>query len=318
MMRGLAGAQAIFAASVANRLTAALFLLYWLTPSLAEAQVCTATIGASNFATIQAAVNAAGTGATILVSGTCNENVSINERKEGITLNGQGAATVNGPSATAATIGVRGRGTTIEGFTITGGQNGVQVFRGGTATIDGNIIQGAASGGVLVNQSGYAVVVNNLIQNNLGNGIVVDENSSARIGFVGGQDVTASPNVIQNNGTRGILVIRASNARIVGNTINNNGDDGIGSLRDSQASASNNLINNNAGDGIFVTQNSGVNLGNDTGTTIFDLPNSTTSNNSGFGVRCTTNSYANGRLGSINGVSGPTSFTASCINSLIP
>ena len=311
----------MFIKSVAKRFVPVAVLLalcFW--PSVGQAQLCSATIvGGSTFATIQAAINAAGTGATIQVSGICNENITIVERKERITLDGQATSTINGSAATGSTVIVRARGVTIKRFTVTGGLNGILINRGGTATIDSNIVQATGTNGIAVSLSGFAIIINNTIQNNLGGeGVVVTESSSARIGFVSVNDTVASPNVIQNNGGRGIVAVRSSDARIVGNTISGNADDGIGVFRDAQASASNNILNSNGGNGIFVSQNSGVNLGNDTGTTIFDLPNSTTSNNAGFGIRCALNSYANGRLGNLNGASGPTSFSGSCVNSLIP
>lgn len=293
-------------------------LVSLILPWAGTAQACTATVGASTFGSIQAAVNAAGTFSTISVTGTCTEGVFIGENKELITLDGGGLATINGPDANTQVVLVRGRNITVKRFTITGGRHGVFVQRGGTAIIDGNTIQNAATRGIHVNQHSFAIITNNLIQNNATDGILINENSSARIGFETGIDTVASPNTIQNNTGRGISITRSSNARIVENTISGNLDDGVAVTRDSQADISKNTINSNGGDGIFVSQNSGVNLGNDTGTTIFDLPNSTTVNNVGFGIRCVTNSYADGRLGSLFGNSGATSFAGSCINSLIP
>lgn len=303
-------------------LVAALISLLWLLPSVGKAQT---SISCGSPGALQAAIDAAAPGATLLVSGTCNENVVIGEDKSDITLDGQGSAIVDGgPAATAtsATIQVRGRGIVIKGFTtpgaITGGRHGVQVLRGGTALIDGNKIQSTGGNGIFVTQGSSARIINNTIENNLsGDGIQVGENSSARIGILAGSDTTASPNTIQGNGGRGITVSRYSNARIVGNTIANNFSDGVRVVRVSHAEISDNEIRGNGGDGIEVGQNSGVNLGNDTGTGIFDLPNDTTANNSGSGIRCFTNSYADGRLGTLNGNSGPINFSGSCINSLL-
>ena len=249
---------------------------------------------------------------------TCNENVVVREEKSRITLDGQGTATINGPIATDHTITVRGSGITIKGFTITGGRNGVQVVRGGEALIDGNTIQNTGNNGVIVSQHSSARIINNTIQNNPGNGINVGENSSARIGILTTQDTVASPNTIQNNTDRGIIVNRSSSARIVGNIISNNTDDGIAVGRASHADISSNTINSNGGDGIFLNINSGVNLGSDTGDGIFDVPNSTTENNTGFGIRCVTGGAADGRQGTLNGTSGAASFAGNCINSLIP
>ena len=277
-------------------LVTAFIFFFCLLPSVGKAQtpVNCATAGA-----LQAAINAAGAGATLLVSGTCNENVFIGEDKDRITLDGQNSATISGlpaNSATSPTIQVRGKGISIRNFaSITGGQDGILVIRRGTA-----------------------IIINNTIHNNARHGININENSSARIGFIFGSDTVASPNTIRDNGGRGILVSRSSNARIAGGSIYGNGDDGIAVDRVSHANISNVTIgaSGNGGDGVFVAQNSSVNLGNDTGTTIFDLPNSTTSNNFGFGIRCVTNSSVDGRLASLNGISGPISLSGSCTNSL--
>lgn len=67
-------------------------------------------------------------------------------------------------------------------------------------------------------------------------------------------------------------------------------------------------------------ENSGVNLGRDTGTGLLDMPNTTNpaSKNKVFGIRCFINSYANGRLGSLDGTLADKSFAADCVGSLLP
>jgi hypothetical protein len=76
------------------------------------------------------------------------------------------------------------------------------------------------------------------------------------------------------------------------------------------------VINGNGDNGIKVDGNSGVNLGNPGGTSIFDLANTTTVNNSKRGVYCEIGGYADGLLGTLNGVNGDALFDASCIDSL--
>lgn len=289
--------------------------LFWLLRSLGEAQPITVNCTAQS---LQTAINNAAPGATIQVTGNCNENIFIGEEKDRLIIDGQNTATLNGPDQFDSTVIARSRGITIKNFTISGGSGGILVQRGGTAEINGNRIQGTGGNGLQVNTHSFAIIINNTIQNNAADGIVINENSSARIGFMFGDDITASPNTIQNNGDRGITVVRSSNARIIGNQIISNIGEGILVARNSHADAASNLVNANGLDGILVTQNSGVNLGNDTGTTIFDSANSTTVNNGGFGIRCAFNSYADGRQGSLNGGAGPISVTGGCINSLIP
>ena len=62
-------------------------------------------------------------------------SVRIDETFNNITLDGQNVATIDGGSSTV--VRVQGRGITIRGFTITGG-NGVVVRGGGTGVIDYN------------------------------------------------------------------------------------------------------------------------------------------------------------------------------------
>jgi parallel beta-helix repeat protein len=258
-------------------------------------------------------------GDTLSVSGACSENVQIPEQVLNITLDGHGTATINGPDASSATILVRGNGITIRNFaSITGGETGITVTRGGTAIIDSNVIQSTGGNGISVVQSSAARIINNTIQGNPENGILIADSSSARIGFNMPDDTEASPNVIQNNKENGIIVTRSSSARIVANTISGNIDNGVLLTRVSHGDVSSNSIDGNGGDGVFVSRNSGVNLGEDTGSGIFDVPNITNVNNVGVGIRCAINSYGDGRIGTLNGSGGPFSFAANCVNATSP
>jgi nitrous oxidase accessory protein NosD len=101
---------------------------------------------------------------TLLVSGTCNESVTLGEEVHGITLDGQGTAVINGDSSGSA-ITVNGTGITIRGFVINGGApQGINVTDGGSAVIDGNTIQNAARNGVGVFRNSSADIINNTIQ----------------------------------------------------------------------------------------------------------------------------------------------------------
>src|SRR6266568_1310965 len=175
---------------------------------------------------IQTALNAAQSGDTFLVHGVCNENVSVRDELARITIDGQGSATIHGPSSAAATITVLGRNITIKGFTITGGRQGFNVLRGGSALIDSNTIQESAGIGIIVLQIGHARIVNNTIQFNPGGGISVQENSFARIGFLdlGGP---ALGNTVRKNGVAGVIVQSTSGAALVGNSVSENDGPGV-------------------------------------------------------------------------------------------
>ena len=265
---------------------------------------------------LQASIDAAQPGNTISVFGSCGENILIRNEKQRITIDGGGTATIAAPSAASPAVNVRGKGILVQGFTIAGGSEGIEVNRGSNAVLNNNVIQNSSDNGVLVDELAFAVLTNNTVQNHPGAGIVVSENSTARIGFNADSETVASPNVIFNN-AQGIIVANGSSARIVGNTIQNSTGDGIQVLRDSYAEISSNQIFTNGGDGIEVGENSTVQLGEDSGASIYESANASSNANSGFGIRCTNGGVADGRLGTLNGISGAKSFAdPSCTDSL--
>jgi parallel beta-helix repeat protein len=291
------------------------FLL--LLPSTGLSQ-CTATImGGNSYSTIQAAINDATSHATISVTGTCNENPLISEGKDWITLTGPSdkTATITGKNLTTPTISTICKGTTIRNFTIKG-PGGIQVVWGGTAFIENNIIA-TGGDGIIIAFNSYGIIRGNTIQDNATNGIVVSDNSFARIGISSNTDKASIPNTIQGN-AYGVTIARCSSAQIIGNTISSNTYDGVRVVSVSQADISDNTIDGNDGNGILVTQNSGVNLGNDTGDTIFDLPNTTTLKNGLFGLKGTMGGYADGWLGTLDGLRGRVFFDLRSINSTKP
>lgn len=289
--------------------------LLWLPLSIAEA--ATVKLACNEKNTIGNALKKLKPGDTLSVTGTCNEHLVIPEEIVRVVLDGQGKATINGPDTSIPTVEVYGRGITIKGFTVTGGRDGIRVLRGGQAVIDRNTIQGTARIGLQVNATSFAVIANNTIQNNRTNGISIGGGSYALIGVMTGLDKTASPNTIQNNGQNGISVQRSSNARITGNTIRNNKQNGVLVSRASQVDITSSTIDGNGMSGIDVSQNSAVQLGADKGTGIFESPNTTSTGNEQVGIRCTVNSSADGRIGTLNGKNGAKDFDSSCIDSLV-
>jgi parallel beta-helix repeat protein len=297
-----------------NIFTAFLAAAFFLTVALSEAKVLKVTCSAKKG--LNASIIKLKPGDTLAVTGTCNENVVIPAQIHGVTIDGQGTATINGIDPTGITLINRGTDNTITNIIIAGGQTGIQVQRNSSATIDGVTINGVGGTGILVSGSSTARIVNSTITNNVnGNGIAITENSNARIGFLANSDTIASPNTITGN-NRGITVSESSNAVIVGNTISNNTLEGILVNTVSHADIASNTINGNGNNGIHFGRNSGVDLGADTGTSIFDSPNSTTVNNVGFGIRCFINSYVDRRLGTLNGTLGPKEILAGCVDSL--
>jgi parallel beta-helix repeat protein len=276
---------------------------------VASAEAATFNFACGGRDTLSKAISRLNSGDVLLVSGNCVENVLIDSTIGDVIVDGQNVATVTGVTTTVATFLVRGRNVTLRNFTITGGNDGILVLDGGGAVINGNTIEGNTVFGVQVSRNSWAKIVNNTIQTNALGGIFVTQNSSAEIGVFGGADTVASPNTVQNNAGEGVHVTRSSSVRIVGNTIANNALGGVLVIRASQADISSNAIDGNGGSGIEGVWNSTINLGRTTGTGIFDLPNSTTVNNTVFGVSCS-NGFISGRLGTLNGDAGPSNVGA--------
>ena len=309
----------------------------WLLPTAGRA--ATTTVDCSS-AGLQAAIEKVKPGDTLLVSGTCKENLVIYEEVARITLDGQGKATIEGADARRTTIVVRGRGITIKGFTVTGGNNGITVTGGGNAVIDGNTVQGTGFGitvdssssgrianntvqsnrlsGIAVANTSFAIIASNTIRNNQGQGIAIATTSAAWVGFFSFEDKSPSPNIVENNGSNGIEVVLSSSARIVGNTIRSNKRNGIFVQRASSALISNNTVDANGESGIDVARNAHAGLGRGIGTEIFRQRNSTASSNVGVGIRCSSTSSVEGQLGSLNGNKGVKDIHPSCADGLTP
>ena len=315
-----------------------LVAILWLVPTVGVAATLTVDCNAGD--KLQPKVDNAKAGDILQVVGTCNENVLVHQEIQRITIDGQGKATIKAPDAKQGAVLLRGRGIVIKRFSISGGQDGIRVDGGGTAQIEGNVIQGTgrdgihiASGtadidnnaielartGIVLDRNSFALITKNMVRNNRGPGVVVRENSVARIGVSGltGNDV--SPNFIQSNGGPGLTVWRSSTAWIVGNTIGNNKGNGVWINRSSQAYVANNTINGNAGDAINVSHGSGVTLGSDDSERQ-DEPNKTeqTVNSAGFGINCSVGGYVDGRLGTLSGTKGAKNFETTCHDGVKP
>ncbi len=284
----------------------------------------THSVNCDSGGTISGALGRLRPGDTMIVSGNCSENVLIPAEVQRIVLDGQAKTTLHGPDSSRAPITIVGRGITVRGFRITGGRNGINVLRGGTALIDGNTIQNTGAGrgpgsgdGINIAQHSYAQVINTTIQNNPGYGVAVHESSSARIGFTDVDNPTARQNIVRGNGKDGVFVFDASNALIVGNTISENGGNGVHIAQVAHAVVAGNEINGNRGSGIVVRQNSGATILNP-GSSAMGGPNQTsqTAKNAEFGIQCSTGGYAEGSLGTLSGRKGAVQFEKSCVNRL--
>jgi hypothetical protein len=283
-------------------------------------------VNCDNGETITAALPFVRPGDTLIISGTCNENLLLSSSSgayNGLTLDGQGTATIAGPDPTLNVIELAGvSGFTIRGLTITGGNDGLSINTGSVVAIDTVIVQGTGRHGIHFQRgSTMGYVVNSTIQNNPGNGIVINENSYVRVGFtdgVGASQGDTGPCVIQNNGGYGIRIQRGASARIYTNTISNNANNGINIESASYAEVATNVIEGNGKNGISVSENSTLHLGNPSGTKNEDQPNTASVPNGLFGLSVSWGSYVSGRMGTLTGNSGASTITHDSNSNLAP
>jgi hypothetical protein len=138
--------------------------------------------------TILGALKTLRPGDTLHIKGTCNENVTISStigQFNGVTLDGNGTATISGPSATENALELDGVSNfTVQGLRITGGFDGLSVNTGSQIAVNNVTVDKAGRHGIhFQRQTASAYVINSTVENNPQNGIIVNENSYARIGF---------------------------------------------------------------------------------------------------------------------------------------
>lgn len=186
----------------------------------------------------------------------------------------------------------------------------------------GACIHHVGKSAIEITQGSVGRVVNSELHNAAVDGVLVSEASAATIGFSSGAEVNlptdpfrspgrAGPNRIYNNTGNGVTGDRNASVRIVGNYIHDNVGDGVRIRRTSFADIAGNLINANGMNGIRADENAGVNLGTASGPVadcpatsfghcngntfnVSTLANSTTVNNSTWGLRCTIGAYITG------------------------
>jgi parallel beta-helix repeat protein len=280
------------------------------------ADAATVTVDCDAGHTITGALGNVKPGDTVLVSGTCKEQVSVAPEITRITLDGQNKTTIHHPGGTAASphaVYIRGKEITIKGFTVTGGLDGIHLSGPASTVIDGNVVVKNAGRGIHIDKGSIARILNTTVQESGGIGIDITGVSYAYIGVFIPRVPALAPNTIRNNGGPGINIERSSGAWIVGNTISGNKESGIAVHRNSQADVIANTINANGGDAIAVSYNGGVNLHSETRR---DGPNQTAAgqNNGGAGIRCTVGGYVEGPLGTLAGTRGAKDFDKSCVD----
>src|SRR3954463_13669708 len=260
----------------------------------------------STFATVKP-------GDTILVSGTCKEQVSIPPETTRVTLDGQKKTTIQHPGGSSPSphaLYNRGKEITIKNFTVTGGQDGIHLSGPASTVIDGNIVTKNKGRGIHIDKGSIARILNTTVEESGLIGIDVTGASYAYIGLFIPRVPTLAPNTIRDNGGPGINIERTSGAWIVGNTISNNKESGIVVHRNAQADVIANTISGNGGDAISASYGGGVNLLSEPRS---DGPNQG-QNNAGFGVRCSIGGYVDGPLGTLTGAKGTKGIESGCVD----
>lgn len=207
---------------------------------------------------IQSAVNAASAGDTILVGpGVYNQQLTLTFRQVFLlSLGGAGATTINGGNL-GTTISMTGNGSSVEGFTITGGRTsfgaGINISGGGVAsTIRNNIFQnnvqttggyGAAIGG----NSSSPLIDNNIFRNNDDSGD--SQHLASVVGFINGSSPTITNNLFYDNTARALNFVLPSGLtpNVINNTLVNN-EAGVRAnlFGTTQLTFRNNIVTNNA------------------------------------------------------------------------
>lgn len=221
-----------------------------------------------DFATIQAAINAANIGDTVYVApGTYLERIQFNKNLELRSMSGASSTVIDGSTSGNGAVVVFtnvDRSAVLDGFTVQGGvgtgPGGIAI--NGSPTIINNIIQnnrGGGGNGIGINFSN-PLIRHNIIRNNTDSGLVSGGGGGGGI-KVGGNACSASlcteiiGNLIEGNSTPGFLsgggiyLFASGPVRIIGNTIRNNSapreGGGIAAVNSSDALIENNLFQGN-------------------------------------------------------------------------
>ena len=279
---------------------------------LAHAATVSVDCDAGN--TITAALGNVRPGDTVLVSGSCKEQVSFAPELVRITLDGQKKTTIQHPGKGAPsphTVFVKGNDIFIKGITVIGGLDGIHLSGPASAEIDSAVVMKTTRAGVHIDKGSIARILNTTAEDSGAMGIDITGASYAYIGVRIPRIPALSPVTVRNSGGAGINIERSSGAWIVGNTISNNKGSGIEVHRNSHADVMGNVINANGGDAIAVSFGSGVNLKSEPRK---DGPNQTAQENGGVAIRCSTGGFVDGPLGTLGGKQGAKAIDHGCVD----
>lgn len=235
----------------------------------------------------------------VLVSGTCNENVTINGMAN-LTLEGTPSATINGnANGNGVALWVtESQDITVSNFTINGfgvycaassclmnndtvqnsAGNGVAAGVSASMILNNSTVQNSAGAGLAIRVGGDVILAGSTVQENAGGGVTLQAGAVLTVTLQSqGFNITGpAGTTIQNNGQDGILADVNSTLRIqLGANITGNARDGIRLEGGSKAILSNVNISANTGHGLRIGDLSFVE---------FAGQNSITGNNPGVGT----------------------------------
>lgn len=230
-----------------------------------------------DYPTIQAAIDAAADGDTIVVSaGTYKETLRILSKD--ITLQGEDkeSTTINGKyTDKVSVIYISGGKVHISGFTIKNGdRDGVHLLESEGCIITNNIIKDNNSYGIGCYDNSGLTITGNLVEANGELGIlvvrssgsvannIIKENKEDGVDCYDNPSLTIMDNLIEANGEDGLFIVHSS-CSITNNTIKKNGDSGIQCQDSSDVTVTDNSIAVNSGPGLaFFSFFSGSLTGN--------------------------------------------------------
>jgi parallel beta-helix repeat protein len=262
---------------ITGKIGLALLVIGFLGLIVPGLEAATIRVNCNRGDSVQSALDSLTGPATLVVTGTCHENIVI--KKDDVTIQG---GTFVGRDPNQNTIQVTAaRRALITGATVGGARNGVVSFQGGSVTVENSIIQDNGKAGISANFGSSAIVkfctirdnslqgvvvtdnsalvlINSTVTANGGTGVLAQRSSSARIG----QNLLseAGPNTITNNTGNGVSITRSAYAIIDNNTITGNSSHGV-NVEGASATVTNNTIAKNQSKGILVHNSGNARIG---------------------------------------------------------
>ena len=199
----------------------------------------------------------------ITVSGNCNENLVIQSMDRLTLITGNGASITDSSGGSLAVVDIEdSHSVTVQGFTINGGNGGVNCGSASVCYLTGNTIQDGVGARVFVTAGSHAFLDSNVIQNSGGRGLIetggsqmfssndVFQGNAAEGAVLSGSYFEASNSNFLNNGV-GVLVA-GTGVQLRGGTISGNLGDGMTLRASASVAFFGQTITGNGGNGVHL------------------------------------------------------------------